>query len=184
MKKITIGLAIIGILAISSSLYMFFKGSPIGSGVQYIKVPEIRTVTQIQRVEIPIKEVITIEKEKIVEKLKLPDWVKNDKNEQVIATGEIAPYEGITNAITVLNVQNGASQVIAKQMPLPLFSFESKKEVGLRYGYNADDVKTQVTLFGRWQFLRVGNFHAGLYGEVNTNEASKAVAQFEITYRW
>jgi hypothetical protein len=138
---------------------------------------------KIKKINVPgPKEILTIEKEKIVEKLRLPNWFAQNADEQVIATAEIPPYEGITDTVATLNTKTGVGNIIAKQRPLSLLAFENKKELGARAGYTTDEFKQLITVFGRWQFFRLGNFHAGLYGEGNSE--GEAIGQIELNYRW
>lgn len=171
------------ILTISAVLYSWYaEPTAPTSTVQYIKVPEIKEVTKIQRVTVPGPEkIITIEKKVLVEKIKLPDWFLAE-TEQAIATAVIAPYEGQTNVIATLNTDTGTGNIIAKQEKLPLFAFEDNKEAGVRVGYTSDKFNNISTVFGRWQFLRVGSTHLGLYGEVNSG--GEGVAQLELIYRF
>ena len=185
-NKIIIGIIIfIGVIASVSAISSWFAGRftfPV-SQTEYIKIPEIKTVVKIKHVEVPGPErIITIEKEVVVEKLKLPDWIKTDINKQVIATAEIAPYEGKTNAAAIMDTKTGQSEIIAKQMPLSLFGFENKKELGVRIGYSTDEWNTRSTVFGRWQFMRIGAMHLGVYGEANSR--GEGVGQLELTYRF
>ena len=173
----------VALLAAASALSNWYAAQIPATQTEYINVPQIKEVTKIKRVEVPGPErIVTIEKEVVVEKLKLPDWIKDDANKQVIATAEIAPYEGKTNAAALLDTKTGESQIIAKQAPLSFFAFENKKELGVRAGYTTDDFKTQATVFGRWQFFRVGNARLGIYGEANSE--GNGIAQFELTYRF
>lgn len=171
------------ILMISAGLYSWYSEPPAPSStVQYIQVPQIKEVVKIKRVEVPGPEkIVTIEKKVLVEKLKLPDWFL-DETEQAIATAVIAPYEGQTNVVATLNTETGAGNIIAKQERLPLFAFEDKKEAGVRAGVSSDKWDKKATIFGRWQFLRVGSTHLGLYGEANSD--GEGVAQVEFTYRF
>ena len=184
--KIIIGIiTLVCVLAVSSSVYNWYSGiwKPPVSSSTYLPAPQIKVVTKIKRVEVPGPErITTIEKEVVVEKLKLPDWIKNDVNKQVIATAEIAPYEGKTNAAAILDTKTGQSEIIAKQVPLSLFGFENKKELGVRVGYSTDEWEMRSTVFGRWQFARIGNVHLGIYGEANSR--GEGVGQLELTYKW
>jgi hypothetical protein len=185
-SKIIMGVVIFVLsLATISALYAWYSGrnKPPVSQIEYIKVPEIKETIKIKKVEVPGPErIITIEKEIVVEKLKLPDWVKTDANKQVIATAEIAPYEGKTNAAAILDTKTGASEIIAKQVPLSLFGFENKKEIGVRVGYSTDEWEMRSTVFGRWSFARIGNIHLGIYGEANSR--GEGIGQLEINYRF
>lgn len=184
--NIIIALIIVLLMIISSAALKAWyseRNKPIISQKEYIVVPEIKEVIKIKRVTVPgPKTVVTIEKEKVVEKLKLPNWVAQNADEQIIATGEIEPWEGKTDVVATLNIKSGVGNIIAKQRPLSLFAFENKKELGGRLGYTSKEFKQIITGFGRWQFLRVGNFHAGLYGEGNTD--GEAIGQLELIYRF
>jgi hypothetical protein len=154
------------IVATSSALYFWYKGPVAGSGTTYEKPPEIKVVTKIKRVEVlgPTK-IVTIEKQVVVEKLKLPDWFKNDANEQAIASAVIAPYKGKTNAVATLNTKSGVGQILVKQEPLPLFGFVNDREIGIRGGVNSKGA-IESTVYGKWDFVRVGPVNVGVYGDI------------------
>lgn len=184
--NIIMGLIIVLLVIMTSAALKAWyaeRHKPVVSQTEYVTVPQIKQVVKIKRVMVPGPEkIVTIEKEKIVEKLKLPNWVAQNADEQIIATGDVPPYEGCTDVVCTLNIKTGEGNIIAKQRPLSLFAFENKKELGGRLGYTSKEFKQIITGFGRWQFLRVGNFHAGLYGEGNTD--GEAIGQLELIYRW
>ncbi len=182
VKIVMVILVLLLILATSSALYYWYKAPAAGSGQEYEKPPEIKVVTKIKKVEVPGPErIITIEKQVVVEKLKLPDWFKNDANEQAIATAEISPYKGKTNAVAVLNTKTGVGQIIAKQEPLPLFGFVNDREIGVRAGVNTDG-KPETTVYGKWDFVRVGDVHVGIYGDASSTGQAKV--QVGVGYRF
>jgi hypothetical protein len=178
------GMALLALVAVIAAVVGWYKAQhqPVVSTVEYVEVPKIKTVTKIKTVKVPgPTQIVTVEKTVVVEKLKLPEWIKTDENKQVIATAEIQPYEGKTDAVAVLDTKTGESQIVAKQVPLPLLGFENIKEIGLRAGVNLKG-GTETGIYGRWSFLRVGSFHVGAYGEANTGGDAKA--QLEIGYRF
>lgn len=183
-RILVIALAVVTLIALVSAVVAWYRLQhqvPVNR-TEFIKVPEVKTVTKIKRVEVPgPTKIVTVEKEVVVEKLKLPDWVKTDENKQVIATAEIQPYEGKTDAVAILDTKTGESVIVAKQIPLPLFGFENSKEIGLRAGVNIKG-EAETGIYGRWSFLRVGNLHVGAYGEANSRGDAKA--QLEIGYRF
>lgn len=178
-------LIILGMLMAASSLYTWYSDQfkfPV-SQVEYIKQPEIRTVIKIKRVEVPgPARIITIEKKDVVETLKLPDWIKNDINKQVIATAEIPPYEGKTNAVAILDVKTGAGDIVAKQVPLPLFAFENKIRIGGLVGFSTRDSDSSLTGQGQvsWIFFRIGKLHTQVYGEVGRDQKGMVGAYYEF----
>ena len=183
MKRMTIMVTILAALALTAAIVSWYRDQhpAVISRTEYVKVPEIKTVTKIKRVMVPVKEVVTIEKTVIVEKLKLPEEVAKDENKQVISTGEVTSYEGKTNVVAVLDTKTGESKIIAKQQPLSFIDFENKKEIGLRYGPSVKN-GMEADVYGRWDFLRIGGAHLGLYAEANSNSDAKAM--ISVGYRW
>jgi len=185
MNRTEIIVTIVAVLAVTSAVVAWYRGEhpPVASKTEYVKIPEIQTVTKIKRITVPVEKVVTLEKPVVVEKLKLSETIAKDDAKQVISTGEVASYEGKTNVVAILDTKTGESQIIAKQEPLPFIDFVNKREVGLRYGYgSASKLSMEADIYGRWDFLRVGNVHLGVYGEVNTNGDGKAM--ISAGYRW
>lgn len=182
--NIIIGILLfVGIMAAWSSVHNWYAAQNAVPVNTWTKPPEPKEVIKIKRIEVPGPErIVTIEKQVVVEKLKLPDWIKTDVNKQVIATAEIVPYEGKTNAAAILDMKTGQSEIIAKQVPLSLFGLENKKEIGVRVGYSTDEWKTRSTVYGRWSFARIGAMHMGIYGEANSSGAG--IGQIEVSYKF
>ena len=143
-----------------------------------VEVPQIKEVTKIQRIKVPIKEVQVIEKTKLVKEVELPEWVKRDANQQVIATGRVMPERdrGEVEAVTTLNTQTGESQMLMRQKDRALFGLPNEKEIGLGYGINSKG-QTGVTIYGRWDVLRIGSVVIHAYGEANQNGDARIEAR-------
>ena len=191
-NKIIIGSIIfLLLLATASAIYAWYKekNKPVTSQIEYVKVPEIKEVVKIKKVEVPGPErIVTVEKVKIVEKLKLPEWFAENTDEQAIATGEVQPYEGKTNVVATLNTKTGVGGIIVKQEPLSFAGFVNDKEIYLKGGYTTSR-EVEITGGGRWLFARVGSIKIGAYAEARgqfaTNEnntAGQAAAGLMITY--
>jgi len=183
--KKTIAILVLILLLVAGGLFAWYReqNRPVISKTEYVNVPQVKEVVRIKRVEIPVKKVVVLDKKEASKKLALPEEIKKDPARQITASGEIAPYEGKTDVLAVLNTGSGESSIIAKQRPLPLFDFENKKEIGIRYGFSvkASD-NYEGAAYGRWDFLRIGNVHLGVYGEVNTTGDAKA--QVSAGYRF
>ena len=151
------------------------------STTQFVNVPQIKTVTMIKRIMVPVTQVETISKPEIVAKLKLDDTISKDPDKQVTATGVIAPYEGKTDVLSVINTKTGHSDIIAKQEPMSFFDFENKPEIGVRYGTSIKNGQ-EGDVYGRWDFLRLGKVHVGVYGEVTSYGEAKAMVS--VGYKW
>ena len=191
-NKIIIGSIIfLLLLATASAIYAWYKekNKPVTSQIEYVKVPEIKEVVKIKKVEVPGPErIVTVEKVKIVEKLKLPEWFAENTDEQAIATGEVQPYEGKTNVVATLNTKTGVGGIIVKQEPLSFAGFVNDKEIYLKGGYTTSR-EIEITAGGRWLFARVGSIKIGAYAEARgqfaTNEnntAGQTAAGLMVTY--
>lgn len=181
-NKANLALIAIAVLAVASSLYSWYMPQPVITKTEYVNVPVIKETVKIKRIEVPVEKIVTIEKEVVVQKLNLPDWIKTDKDIQVIATASIEPYEGTTDAVATLNTRTGESSIIAKHRPLSLFGLISQKEIGIRYGVGTNSPTPYVSVYGHYNFLRVGSLYMGGYGEVN--QAAAAIAMIQTGYRW
>ena len=129
-KIITYGVVIVLAVALVSALNAWYseKYKPVISKVEYVNVPEIKVVTKIKKVEVPMQ-----------------------------------------------------GNIIAKEKQRSLLGFPNEKEIGMRAGYNVKALP-QVSVFGRWSFLRVGNIHLSAYGEGNSE--GNATAQLELGYKF
>ena len=140
------------LLATVSAIYAWYKekNKPVISQIEYVKVPEIKEVVKLKRVEVPGPErIVTVEKIKIVEKLNLPEWFSKNQDEQAIATGEVQPYDGKTNVVATLNTKTGVGNIIVKQEPLSFLGFVNDKEIYGKIGYTTTK-ELETVVGGRW----------------------------------
>jgi hypothetical protein len=130
---------------------------------------------------VPGQEIVVLDKKSAAKKMQIPEALSNDDHQQITATAAVPPYEGQTNTLAVIDTSTGESKIIARQEPLSFFAFETKKEIGVRYGITVKN-GMEGDVYGRWDFLRVGSIHLGVYGEVNTQGDAKAM--LSAAYRW
>jgi len=184
LKTVAIIVLCVAGLICGSLAYFHFKKPVTVNAEQYTAAPEIKQTVKIKRVEVPIEKIVTIEKQVVVEKLKLPDEIGKNPDKQVIATAVVEPYEGKTNAVAIVDTKTGEGSISVKQEPLPLFAFKNEKAIGGRYGYVADEdgMKQQVDFYGHYTFMRVWRVHVGVYGEVNSKPEGRMA--LDISYRW
>ena len=106
---------------------------------------------------------------------------KNENaDEQAIATADLPETKGGYEVIGTMNTKTGVGNIIAKEKPRSLFGLPNEKEIGVRAGYN-NKLEQNVSIYGRWNFFRVGNVHLSAYGEGSQNNAT---AQIEVGYRF
>lgn len=154
------------VLASASSVYFWYQVNhrPTLTKTEYVTVEKIKEVEKIKCVEIPVEKIVTIEKEVIIQKLKLPDWFRDDEDKQAIATAVIPPYEGKTHAVAIINTKTGVGEIVARQEPLGFLGFVNDSELYGKIGYNAN-AQIQTSVGGRWLFARAGKIKIGVYGE-------------------
>lgn len=190
MKKTTIIITIIAIVAIIVAVWGWYRPPVTLSKTEYTKVPEIKTVKKIKRVRVPVKEIVTLEKKAVSAKLHLSEEITNDDKKQIIATAETPAYEGKTDIVAIMDKTTGEAGIIAKQQPLSFFALENKRAIGLRYGYasmgsatgSANAAGMQADIYGRWDVLRIGGVHVGLYGEVTSAGDGRAMLNMEYRF--
>lgn len=139
-----------------------------------------KVITKIKKVEVFVDKIIVIEKEKVVEKLKLD--VK--PSDEILAVAEIPPYEGKTSVAAIFDKTTAETKINYRQEPLPFISFENQKEFYLKAGYALSNrgLGYNVEVGGEWKFLRVANFHLGLFGQADINQNIFVGAR--ASYRW
>jgi hypothetical protein len=175
---------IVAVLAIISAgvSWWHFNHPLVQSKTEFVNVPQIKVVEKIKTVMVPMAQVETISKPELITKLKLQnEEFANNPDKQGTTTGVIAPYDGKTDVVSVINTKTGKSEIVAKQEPLPFFAFEDKKEIGARYGLSIKN-SHEIDVYGRWDFVRIGNVHVGVYGDANT--AGDAKAMISVGYKW
>lgn len=139
-----------------------------------------KTIVKIKKIEVPVEKIVVIEKEKVVEKLKLD--VK--PSDEILAVAEIPPYEGKTSVAAIFDKATAETKINYRHEPLSFISFENQKELWLKAGYalNRNGLGYNIEVGGEWRFLRVANFHLGLFGQADMNQ--NVFAGAKVSYRW
>jgi hypothetical protein len=149
--------------------------------INYVEVEKIKYINKIKKVEVPIDKIVTIEKGTLVKKVNgLPTWFVENADEQAVATANLPETKSGYEVIGTVNTSTGVGNIIAKEKPRSLLGLPNEKELGVRVGYN-QKLEQNVSIYGRWNFFRVGNFHLSAYGEGSQNNAT---AQLELGYRF
>jgi hypothetical protein len=182
-NKLVIVLIIVAAVAVSSAAWNWYHPQvKTLTRTEYQTVEKEKIVEKIKTVTIPGPErIVTIEKIKIVEKLVLPPSIADDPNKVITGNADIGPSEGGTSVVSVLDVVTGETEIIAKEKPVSLFGFPSNIEAGVRYGLSTQDLQ-QAVVNAKWDFLRVGSFYVGIYGEINSKPSASAM--LAITHKF
>lgn len=177
-------LIIICLCAIASSIYFWHKGNTtnVVSKTEFLTGKEIPKVSKVKEQPVKIEKIMVKDKAEVAKILPaLPETVVKDPNKQVTATTTIQPTENKTSVVSITDIQTGDTELLVKEEKASFFALENKKELGIRAGINSSGL-IQSDIFGRWQVVRTGNLHWGIYGEVNSRGEGKAM--LEATYRW
>lgn len=173
------------VLAATAGAYVYSRVRPadIRALPVFNEAAQIKEVVNIKRVSIPgPKEIQVIEKEKIVEKIALPEWVKKDANQQIISTGTVEPdrNRGNVEAVATLNTQTGESTMFMRQKDRKWLGLPNEAEIGIGYGI---DSKGQVgaTVYARYDIARIGGVVIHAYAEGSTDRAR---AEVRVGYRF
>lgn len=182
-NKTAVVLFVVTVVAVSSATYNWYHPqTKTVTRTQYQTVEKEKVVEKIRTVRVPgPKEIVTIEKIKIVEKLVLPPSIANDPNQVVTGNADVPPSEGGTSVVSVLDISTGETTIVAKEKPLSLFGFPSDVEVGIRYGLSTDTAQ-QGQVYGRWSFLRVGKLYLGAYADVSTKPEARAMLDISFKF--
>ena len=182
------GVIFLAVLAVPSLLFYQCDKKPQAAAPQvFASIPPISAAAHVPLVEVPVAKglIQVLEKKALSKKLKLPKVISDDTNAQVVATATLPAGPGY-DVIAFTNVSTGASSLVAEPKKRPLFAFEGTKEIGARYGIATGSITGQeADVYAKYNVLRVGNAHLGLYGEVAAQPtviASKVMV--DVSYRW
>ncbi len=183
VEKYIINAAIVIVaIAICVAIWNWYR--PLTQPVQkeYTAAEPIPAAAKIKTQFVPVKKIIALDKKQASQKLKLPQAIAGDEQKQIIATALIPATDttGKTDIVAVLDTEQGTTELLTKQQPLSFVGFENKKAIGVRCGISTDT--READIYGRWDFLRTGSVHWGLYGEVNSRGDGKAMISAEYRF--
>jgi hypothetical protein len=185
--SVAVFLLLLGIIAAIHSWYADLPKLT----TQWQVAPEIKSLTKTPQADVALKEIVTLQKKEAAKKLKLPEAIANDPTKHILKAAKIPPYEGDTDVTAIMTIIDGEgkTEIIAQPQPLSLFALENKRAIGLRYGYGskaaADSVVgsgMEADVYVRWDILRIGGVHVGLYGEVASTGDGKAMLNAEYRF--
>lgn len=152
-------LAFVLIFSVTSSVYQFL--SP-----RVIEVEKWKTVTETKwktrRVEVPVE--VIKEKEKIIEKLKLPDWVKD---KEILGETTIDPSEGKTRVVGLIDPSSGKFDFLAKPLAPSFVDLRRKVYLGVDYSPLHSLNQGAYRVFGEFEAGRIWRIKPYVRGEVD-----------------
>lgn len=145
----------------------------------FLPAPPPKVVTSIETRTVEVEKIVYLDKPSLERESFVPASVLQDDAHQVTAVCEVPPYKGMTTVTAVFDTFKGDTRLYYRHEPLAFFEFLNKKELGVRYGMGTGG--TEMNIFGRWTFLRMGAIHSAFHGEIAPDEWT---AMIEGSYRW
>lgn len=134
----------------------------------------------IQTVQEECVPVVHYVKEKAIKADIVPEYVKTDSSKEVVAVATVPEHKGDTTIVAVIDKDSGITTLNTKKERPSLFEIEGIKSLGLRC--NVTTACDEVTLYGSYEFLRVGALHMEAYGQINSE--SQAYVGLGLEYRF
>lgn len=156
-------LVVILILSISSSIYQFLNPKIVE--LEKWKTVEV-TKWKTKRIEVPVE--VVKDKEKIIGKLNLPDWVKE---KEILSKVEVSPHEGKTDVVTTVDPKSGKVASLTKQHPRPFVSFRPKGYIGVDFSPIHSSSLGDWRVTGEYEAGRIGNIKPFVRGEIDQKGA-------------
>ena len=126
---------------------------------------------------------VIVYKERAKDKLGLPTAVVAASEQRVLGATQVNPNERPTTVSAVLNTTSGDTTFYQRLDPLPWFALETRRELGLAYGFKKDDAGGAVArLFGKVDLVQIKMIRAGLLGNVDSDGDWYAGAG--VSLRW
>lgn len=133
--KIAIALIILALVAaLAASTAWHYLKPETKQTAQYQVAHEEKAAAKVDKQEIIIKHVMAYDKKEIVKKLDIPEPIKSDPKQEVIANAEVKASERDTSVITTIDTETGEAKIFTKEKPSKLFEIQLKAEYGVYAG--------------------------------------------------
>jgi hypothetical protein len=173
MSRLNYALIVILVIILAAMSYGWYHRDEIARQFVPMPEPEIRIETREKIVE----RIVYLDPKELDRKDLLPESAKRDKDKEVTAVAVVPEHDGDTTVIAVIDTDTGATTIETRKERPSLFQLSNVKTLGIRY-----DINKRGTLYGSYGFLRVGNFHAEVYGEIDSEQ--RAYVGVGIEYRF
>lgn len=137
-------------------------------------------------VAVTIKAPVRAFQGKTKEKLKLPEAVQKDPDQQVIAASQVQADLHPQTVSTVVNTETGKVETFVKIDPYPWLAIENRGEIKMLYGMKYQSFDHATHQVGRLQFgydaVRVKALTVGITGTLDTDR--DAFLGVGVSYKW
>ena len=125
---------------------------------------------------------VIVYKERAKDKLGLPTAVVAASEQRVLGATQVNPNERPTTVSAVLNTTSGDTTFYQRLDPLPWFALETRRELGIAYGFKDDAGGAVARIFGKIDLVQIKMIRAGLLGNVDSDGDWYAGAG--VSLRW
>jgi hypothetical protein len=178
-KILIAGYVLLSIFVIVYLLWLYFS-VPKPEKVYYsddftpawVEIPPPKEIVKIKTQKYPvyITQIVIVPEEQIVEKIQLPEWLKNATETVILNIGEVPPYKGKTQVYSLLNTKTGEGQLYMKRLPYRKPFIEFKKDLYLFAGW--DFVNSSMLGELNFTFLRISKINLSLFGIAQKDKLS------------
>ena len=102
--------------------------------------------------------------------------------QRVLGATQVNPNERPTTVSAVLNTVSGETTFYQRLDPLPWFALETRRELGIAYGFKDDAGGAVARIFGKIDLVQIKMIRAGLLGNVDSDGDWYAGAG--VSLRW
>lgn len=135
--------------------------APVGQHVIATPAPQVQTIERV--VERP--KIVYVYPDTAKEKLKLPEAIRTDRAEKVVASTRVSPDERPHTVTTTLNLESGQFTTLDRAEPLPWLRQDSSGEAGILYGFK--NGAPAARLEARQNLIAVKVARVGLVGTLD-----------------
>lgn len=155
-------------------------------GGESVIATEAPAIKDVPTKDVTIKAPVKAFQGKSKARLKLPDAVQKDENQQVIAASQVKADLHPQTISTVVNTETGKVETFVKQDPYPWLAWEPRGEAKLLYGLKYQSADHATHQVGRLQIgydvVRVKALTVGVTSTLDTDR--DAFVGVGMTYRW
>ena len=170
----------VAIVCVTSIIFNYYRPPNPVTPREWTVPPESKQTKGIDRILIPGPvQIVTIEKQVIIEKLKLPDSFKNNSSAQAISSADLQPSKSGYTVVGTIDTKKGTGGILAKEKERSWMGLPGNLSIGTRYGITTDLGRQEAVVYGKYQPVRFGDIYMGIYGEANSKPEGKAMIDFE-----
>lgn len=172
-------------LIILAIIFGWYSSSPTPLTNEFTEATSIKG-TNVPKVDTPVTNgTVKVLPKKVVKKA-IPDLpAEIDKpNIEITATADVPPSANGVDVVSTIDTTTGETKIAVKEHKASFFAFKNERRIGAGYGTGTNGPTAKI--YADYGFLRVGNVHFSVQGEIRstTTKAPEANAFIQADYRF